>query len=113
MGVRYELEVVTKGGTWAGSDADVKFVLKGTKGTNEKEFDGGGGTGRFESANIDKIYMHAMAIGSLVSVTVSLDGSGDSPDWHLLLVRVKGGGIDAVLKFDREIKAGQPVTVNV
>lgn len=110
--VQYELVVRTKDVGGGGTDANVKIVLKGSKGAIEKEF-AGEERQRFESGERDTLYMHGIDIGKLTSVTVSHDGYGGGDEWDLSRINVKGGGIDAVATFNQTIVAGKAVTVNV
>lgn len=110
--VHYDLTFTTKDEGGAGTDADVKVVLKGTKGAVEKEFNGFVGE-RFESGQTDKLWMRGIDIGALKSVTVSHDGSGLGDAWLLSRISVKGGSVNASVDFNVEIVEGKPVTKNV
>lgn len=111
--VRYELTIWTSRDTaGSGTDADVRFMISGTKGYIEKAFDGSP-PGRFERDSSDKLFIDGVDIGQLKSMTVLNDGEGSAPDWHLARVFMKGAAIDANIHVGRWVGAGKKITIDV
>ncbi len=78
----YALRVRTGNGGNDGTDADITFALHGALGTATITVDTSP-VGRMESGTTSYVTIPSMNLGSLQSITVSNDGTGNAPDWGL------------------------------
>jgi len=65
-----------------GTDANVTFTLTGSSGTAVKVIDTSL-DGRMERNDWNYVTMHSPDLGSLASITVQRDNSGNGPKWFL------------------------------
>lgn len=88
----YGLEIVTSDVYGAGTDGDLTFTLKGSRGQatitlNTGEIHLGYYSGRMEQGNTDYVTIPSADLGQLSSVTIHNEGGlGDA--WHLATIRV-------------------------
>jgi hypothetical protein len=70
-----------------GTDANITFALHGTLGTSTITVDTSP-VGRMESGDTNYVTIPSMNLGTLQSITVTNDGTGNAPDWDLLDISV-------------------------
>lgn len=110
----YILTVKTPHKIDAGTNANLRFVLRGSKGAAETTINSGP-TFLFEQGNINFVTLIGKDVGTIQDLILSQDGSGTGPDWFVDTVKVQKGGSTAVVatfKFSQEILKNQPVTRN-
>ena len=88
----YGLEIVTSDVYTAGTDADLTFILKGSRGqatitVNTGEIHLGYYSGRMEQGNTDYVTIPSADLGQLSSIIIHNDG-GLGDGWHLASIRV-------------------------
>ena len=88
----YGLEIVTSDVYGAGTDGDLTFTLKGSRGqatieVNTGEIHLGYESGRLERGNTDHLTIPSADLGRLVSITIHNEG-GFIDGWHLATIRV-------------------------
>ena len=100
----YGLTVRTSDIHMAGTDANVTFTLTGTKGASSVTVDTSY-NGRMERGDTNFVALTSPDLGSLKTISVRRDDSGNAPDWHLDSITVAshrfGGKHSAT--FDRWI----------
>ncbi len=90
--------------TGAGTDADLTFVLGGSKGTIEATIDAFP-AGLFEEGLTNYVTLIGKDVGKIKSLTLSQDGVGD---WHVAYVMVRKRGSPDTLMFDFNNQAIHP-----
>ena len=88
----YGLEIVTSDVYGAGTDGDLTFTLKGSRGqatieVNTGEIHLGYESGRLERGNTDHLTIPSADLGVLSSITIHNEG-GLTDGWHLASIRV-------------------------
>jgi glycerophosphoryl diester phosphodiesterase len=98
----YGLTVRTSDIHLAGTDANVTFTLHGSKGTSSVTVDTSY-NGRMERGATNFVVLTSRDLGSLQTISVRRDDSGNAPDWHLGSIAVAshryGGNLNAT--FDQ------------
>lgn len=84
----YGLTVHTSDLEMAGTDANVTFTVNGANGSASITVDTGY-NGRMERGLVNFVVLPSRDLGSLQSVTVQRDNSGNAPDWHLASIIVQ------------------------
>lgn len=111
----YKLIVKTTKKAMAGTDADIVFTLKGSNGIVRRRVNALP-PGILESGSIYTFDIRGIDVGSIISLSVENDGTGNAPDWHLSEVRVVPSNVldkKAIrFRFDQWIKAESIVEVN-
>lgn len=110
----YGLTVRTSDIHMAGTDANVRFTLTGANGSSWVTVDTGY-NGRMERGDTNFVVLPSPGLGTLQSISVQRDDSGNAPDWHLGSITVRshrfGGNhtatfdcwIDTTGKFTRPL----------
>ncbi len=96
----------------AGTDANLRFVLRGSKGTPETTINTDP-TFLFEKGNINFVTLIGTDVGTIQELILSHDGAGNAPGWFVDDVKVQKGGstnVVALFKFSQEIVTNQPVS---
>lgn len=120
----YGLEIVTSDVYTAGTDSDLTFTLKGSRGqatitVNTGEIHLGYYSGRMETGNTDHVTMPSADLGQLSSITIHNEG-GLGDDWHLASIRVSSArylganthhNAEFSTTFNDWIKAGETRTM--
>jgi hypothetical protein len=106
----YLLTVKTANGEPAGTDADLGFELRGSKGKLATTIDAFP-AGLFEEGQTNRVTLIGTDIGTIEELVLSHDGSGSGPDWFVETVKVQKSGSPDVMTFhvEQEIKSGQRV----
>lgn len=107
----YGLSIHTGDKSGAGTDADVTFTLRGTKGTSSVTVN----TGlydRMERNNWNYVTLQSPDLGTLKSITVQRDNSGLGPNWYLdrILVKSFRYHVSKQAVFNRWIDTTSPFT---
>jgi hypothetical protein len=107
----YELAVHTGDVHMGGTDANVTFTLTGSSGTAVKVIDTSL-DGRMERNDWNYVTMHSPDLGSLASITVQRDNSGNGPKWFLdrILVNSFRYGVSKQAIFNGWIDTTSPFT---
>jgi PLAT/LH2 domain len=72
----------------AGTDANVRFTLAGEKGTSSVTVNTNY-SGRMEPGSVNFVALPSPDLGTLQSISVQRDNSGNAPDWHLASITVE------------------------
>jgi len=107
----YGLTIRTSDRHSAGTDANVTFTLTGMRGSSSITVDTNY-NGRMESGSTNFVVLPSLDLGSLQTVTVQRDDSGNAPDWHLDWISVDSSryGIHKSASFDCWIDSTAPVS---
>lgn len=107
----YALTIQTSNRGSAGTDADITFVVTGTKGTVRRRINGNL-SGWFESGDLNTVDIRGADIGTLQSLRVENDGSGSGAGWHLAWVTVAPdtGVASRTFTFTRWVNGGASQT---
>ncbi len=111
VNANYELAVHTGDVHMGGTDANVTFTVKGSKGKATKVIDTSL-DGRMERDDWNYVTIQSPDIGRPISITVQRDDEGNGPDWYLdrILVRSFRYGVSAQAVFNRWIDTTSPYT---
>ncbi|HKV24493.1 MAG TPA: PLAT/LH2 domain-containing protein [Candidatus Acidoferrum sp.] len=107
----YGLEVQTGNLSHAGTDAKITFTLTGSQGSASVTVDSSLPK-RMETGDLNFVTLQTSDLGSLQSITVQRDNSGNAPDWFLDHISVKSArfGASARAAFNRWIDSTAPFT---
>jgi hypothetical protein len=107
----YGLLIHTSDQDHAGTDANLTFTITGSAGSVSKTINADL-IKRMESDCWNYVTIPSPDLGSLVSLTVRRDDSGNAPDWHLDGVTVTSAryGVSAKASFNRWIDSTDPFT---
>ena len=108
----YTLKIHTSDILSAGTDADILFILDGTKGSVRRRINANQ-AGLFERNDHNIVEIPGIDIGELLHVSVETDGSGKGADWHLNTIEVLvNGTVAKTFIFNQWISAKKPVKNN-
>ncbi|MFK8105203.1 MAG: PLAT/LH2 domain-containing protein [Saprospiraceae bacterium] len=108
----YRLEVRTANRFAAGTDAVVSFTIIGALGNVTHNISADGY--RFERNTTHIVNFTGFNVGAISTLTVSHDGTGTGPDWHLYRVTITApSGMVYNFIFDRDIEGGELVSVSI
>jgi hypothetical protein len=108
----YGLQINTGTRTGAGTDANIRFTLHGSKGSATHSIDADL-IRRFEAGNVNFIAMLGNDLGTPLSVSVWRDNAGNAPDWFLDSITVQSRdfpGQSFPAHFDQWVPAYTTVT---
>jgi glycerophosphoryl diester phosphodiesterase len=107
----YSLTVYTADSPMAGTDAEVTFTLKGSKGSAQTTLDTSF-RARMERNHVNYLILQAPDLGDLISVSVQRDDKGNAPDWWLDKIEVQSAHYkqQKTAVFNCEIKSVSPVS---
>ncbi len=107
----YSLAVHTADRDGAGTDANVTFIVVGTKGSASKTVDTAFDF-RMERNQWNFVTLASQDLGDLLSVTVQQDGEGSRPDWFLDKIEVQSArfGVLKTATFNQNIDSASPFT---
>jgi hypothetical protein len=107
----YSLTVYTADRPMAGTDAEVTFTLKGSRGSAKTTLDTSY-RARMERNHVNYLTLQAPDLGDLISVSVQRDDNGNAPDWWLDKIEVQSAHYrqQKTAVFNCEIKSVLPVS---